>query len=187
MKRALALLMCCAAAGCGQNMETQPKYFEYEPAPLFRDGRVLQAPVAGTVARGGAGEAGRKVTVGLRPENLGLAGDGPILIKTELLERLGADTIVHGRLGDGNGIVVQRGMPRPHSFHEDRLRQAPDQHFFDAMTAGYGAMYSHAARVQPQDRWAIIAYVRALQLSQHATLDDVPAAEQERLRAAATP
>ena len=62
-----------------------------------------------------------------------------------------------------------------------------DQHFFDAMTAGYGAMYSHAARVQPQDRWAIIAYVRALQLSQHATLDDVPAAEQERLRAAATP
>jgi hypothetical protein len=78
-------------------------------------------------------------------------------------------------------------MPRPHSFHEDRLRQAPDQHFFDAITAGYGAMYSHAARVQPRDRWAIIAYVRALQLSQHATLDDVPAAEQEWLRADATP
>ena len=178
MKRALALLMCCAAAGCGQNMESQPKYFEYEPAPLFRDGRVLQAPVAGTVARGDLARATQ-------------AAQKPAL-SAELLARGQEEFDVfcspcHGRLGDGNGVVVQRGMPRPHSFHEDRLRQAPDQHFFDAMTAGYGAMYSYAARVQPADRWAIIAYVRALQLSQHATLDDVPAAEQERLRAEAEP
>jgi mono/diheme cytochrome c family protein len=150
MKRALALLMCCAAAGCGQNMETQPKYFEYEPAPLFRDGRVLQAPVAGTLARGDLARAAQ-------------AAQKPPL-SAELLARGHEEFDVfcspcHGRLGD----------------------------FFDAMTAGYGAMYSHAARVQPHDRWAIIAYVRALQLSQHATLDDVPAAEQERLRAAATP
>jgi len=177
MKRALALLMCCAAAGCGQNMESQPKYFEYEPAPLFRDGRVLQAPVAGTVARGDLARATQ-------------AAQKPAL-SAELLARGQEEFDVfcspcHGRLGDGNGVVVQRGMPRPHSFHEDRLRQAPDQHFFDAMTAGYGAMYSYAARVSA-DRWAIIAYVRALQLSQHATLDDVPAAEQERLRAEAEP
>ena len=178
MKHALALLMCCAAAGCGQNMESQPKYFEYEPAPLFRDGRVLQAPVAGTLARGDLARATQ-------------AAQKPAL-SAELLARGQEEFDVfcspcHGRVGDGNGIVVQRGMPRPRSFHEDRLRQAPDQHFFDAMTAGYGAMYSYAARVQPRDRWAIIAYVRALQLSQHATLNDVPAAEQERLRAEAAP
>jgi mono/diheme cytochrome c family protein len=159
-------------------MESQPKYFEYEPAPLFRDGRVLQAPVAGTLARGDLARATQ-------------AAQKPAL-SAELLARGQEEFDVfcspcHGRVGDGNGIVVQRGMPRPRSFHEDRLRQAPDRHFFDAMTAGYGAMYSYAARVQPRDRWAIIAYVRALQLSQHATLNDVPAAEQERLRAEAAP
>jgi mono/diheme cytochrome c family protein len=178
MKRALLLLMCCATAGCGQNMETQPKYYEYEPAPLFRDGRVLQAPVAGTVARG---DLERTAQAAQRPP-----------LSAELLARGQQEFDVfcspcHGRLGDGNGMVVQRGMPRPHTFHEERLRQAPDQHFFDAITAGYGAMYSHAARVNPRDRWAIVAYIRALQLSQHATLDDVPAAEQERLRAEASP
>ena len=178
MKHALALLMCCAAAGCGQNMETQPKYSEYEPAPLFRDGRVLQAPVAGTLARGDLARAAQ-------------AAQKPPL-SAELLARGQQEFDVfcspcHGRVGDGNGIIVQRGMPRPRSFHEDRLRQAPDQHFLDAITAGYGAMYSYAARVQPRDRWAIIAYVRALQLSQHATLDDMPAAERERLRAEEAP
>lgn len=178
MKRTLVMLMCCAAGGCGQNMETQPKYYEYEPAPLFHDGRVLQAPVAGTVARGDLERAAQ-------------AAEKPPL-SAELLARGQREFDVfcspcHGRLGDGSGMIVQRGMPRPHSFHEDRLRQAPDQHFFDAITAGYGAMYSYAARVQPRDRWAIVAYVRALQLSQHANLDDVPAGERERLRSEEAP
>ena len=78
-------------------------------------------------------------------------------------------------------MIVQRGFPPPPSYHIDRLRQAPAGHFFDVMTEGYGAMYSYAARVSPEDRWAIVAYIRALQLSQHATLDDVPAVERQQL------
>ena len=80
----------------------------------------------------------------------------------------------HGAGGDGNGIVVQRGMPQPTSYHDERLRSADDQHFFDVISNGYGAMYSYAARVPPADRWAIVAYIRALQLSRHASLEDVP-------------
>ena len=80
----------------------------------------------------------------------------------------------HGAGGDGNGIIVQRGMPRPTSYHDERLRAADDQHFFDVITNGYGAMYSYASRVPPGDRWAIVAYIRALQLSRHASIDDVP-------------
>ena len=91
-------------------------------------------------------------------------------------------TPCHSELGDGNGMVVQRGFPRPPSYHIDRLRQAPTQHFYDVITHGYGAMYSFAARVAPDDRWAIAAYIRALQLSQHAPAEDVPPAQRQALR-----
>ena len=84
-------------------------------------------------------------------------------------------------------MIVQRGMPRPPSLHIDRLRTAEDQHFFDVITNGYGAMYSYATRVPPADRWAITAYIRTLQFSQHATLDDVPPDERERLLSQAPP
>jgi mono/diheme cytochrome c family protein len=87
----------------------------------------------------------------------------------------------HGANGDGNGIIVQRGMPGPTSYHADRLRLADDQHFFDVITNGYGAMYSYASRVPPRDRWAIVAYIRALQLSRHASIDDVPSTERDKL------
>lgn len=83
-------------------------------------------------------------------------------------------TPCHSELGDGHGMVVQRGFPQPPSYLLDRLRRAPVQHFYDVITNGYGAMYSFADRVQPSDRWAIAAYIRALQLSQAATQDDVP-------------
>jgi mono/diheme cytochrome c family protein len=83
-------------------------------------------------------------------------------------------TPCHSELGDGNGMVVQRGFPRPPSYHIDRLRQAPTEHFYDVITNGYGAMYSFADRVQPADRWAIAAYIRTLQLSQNATPADAP-------------
>lgn len=175
MKRAFVLLSAChVLVGCSQNMDSQPKYQEYEPAPLFRNGRVLQAPVVGTVARGDLARAAQAI-------------EKPALT-AELLARGQQEFDVfcapcHGRTGDGNGMVVQRGMPRPASVHEDRLRTASDQHFFDVITKGYGAMYAHTARVEPRDRWAIIAYIRALQLSQHATLDDVPGQERERLLA----
>jgi mono/diheme cytochrome c family protein len=85
-------------------------------------------------------------------------------------------TPCHSELGDGNGIVVQRGFPQPPSYHSDRLRQATTQHFYDVITHGYGAMYSFAGRVAPDDRWAIAAYIRALQLSQHASAADIASA-----------
>jgi mono/diheme cytochrome c family protein len=165
MTRALALLAVCAAlAGCDQNMTSQPKYAEYEAAPLFRNGQVLQAPVAGTVARGDLAPADRVARPALTPE----------LIATG---RKTFDVFCapcHGRVGTGDGMIVARGMPRPPSYHDERLRQDTDQHFFDVITNGYGAMYSYASRIPVQDRWAIVAYIRALQFSQHAAIADVP-------------
>ncbi len=89
----------------------------------------------------------------------------------------------HDRVGTGHGIVVQRGMPQPVSLHDDRQRAATDQHLFDVISNGFGAMYAHGDRVRPRDRWAIVAYIRALQLSQHAALDDVPPDQQTLLNA----
>jgi hypothetical protein len=85
-------------------------------------------------------------------------------------------------LGDGNGMVVQRGFPHPPSYELDRLRNAPTRHFFDVMTNGYGDMYSFAGRIAPTDRWAIAAYIRALQLSQHATLASLSDAQRAALK-----
>jgi mono/diheme cytochrome c family protein len=166
------LLMCVALTGCGENMTDQAKYQEYEPGPLFRNGRVLQAPVPGTVARG---DLDRDKSRNEKPP-----------LTAALLARGQEQFDVfcspcHARIGDGNGIIVQRGMPHPPSFHSDRLRTADDQHFFDVISNGYGAMYSYADRVSPRDRWALIAYVRALQLSQDAKLEDVPVEVRQQL------
>lgn len=90
--------------------------------------------------------------------------------------------VCHGRTGAGNGLVVQRGFPKPPSYFSARLLVAPSQHFYDVITDGYGAMYSYADRVTPADRWAIVAYIRALQLSQHASLNDVPPAMRDQIR-----
>jgi mono/diheme cytochrome c family protein len=173
MIRAVAVVAICAAlAGCDQNMTSQPKYAEYQPAPLFRNGQVLQTPVAGTVARD---DLARAQEVATKPP-----------LTPQLLAR-GRERFnifcapCHSRLGDGDGMIVERGMPRPPSYHDERLRKEADQHFFDVITNGYGVMYSYAARVPPRDRWAIVAYIRALQLSQHAALDDVPAEDRARL------
>ena len=87
----------------------------------------------------------------------------------------------HSPVGDGDGMIVRRGFPQPPSYHSARLRAAPDRHFYDVITRGYGIMYSYADRVAPEDRWAIVAYIRALQLSQYASLKDVPADEASRL------
>jgi mono/diheme cytochrome c family protein len=88
----------------------------------------------------------------------------------------------HGRLGDGDGMIVQRGFPRPPSYDIDRLRNVPSQHFYDVITHGYGVMYSYADRVEPADRWAIAAYIRALQASARASLSDVPPDKQKALQ-----
>ncbi len=173
MRRALLLLaICMAAAGCGQNMTDQPKYQEYEPGPLFRNGRVLQTPVPGTVARG---DIAREREASEKP---------PLTMALLARGRERFDIFCspcHARTGNGDGMIVQRGMPQPPSLHIDRLRAAEDQHFFDVITKGHGVMYSYAARVPPPDRWAIVAYIRALQLSQNAGLGDAPEAERKRL------
>jgi mono/diheme cytochrome c family protein len=173
MKRVVMILaVATALAGCDQNMTSQPKYAQYEPAPLFFNGQTLQAPVPGTVARD---DLMRAEEVATRPP-----------LTPQLLAR-GHDRFdifcapCHGRIGDGSGMIVQRGMPRPPSLHDDRLRQASDQHLFDVITNGYGVMYAHGDRVRPRDRWAIVAYIRALQLSQHARLDDVPDSQRAQL------
>jgi mono/diheme cytochrome c family protein len=90
-------------------------------------------------------------------------------------------SVCHGITGVGDGMIVQRGFPRPPSFHEQRLRDAPEGHFFHVITHGYGAMYSYASRVEPAERWAIIAYIRALQLTRNARIDDVPPEERAHL------
>ena len=174
MTRWFALIVACVLiAGCTRsNMDSQPKYHEYEPAGLFRDGKVLQAPVPGTVARG---DIERAAETTQRP---------PLTV--DLLNRGREQYDVycspcHDRVGTGNGIVVQRGMPKPASLQDEQQRTLTDQHLFDVIGNGFGAMYAHGDRVRPRDRWAIVAYVRALQLSQHATLDDVPPEVQTRM------
>jgi mono/diheme cytochrome c family protein len=96
-------------------------------------------------------------------------------------------SVCHGRLGDGSGMIVKRGFRRPPSFHEERLRNAPIGYFFDVETNGFGAMPDYASQIPPEDRWRIISYIRALQLSQRATLADVPASDRGKLNATQPP
>src|SRR3954470_17220130 len=172
-RRAALLIACALLAGCTRSdMDSQPKYHEYEPASLFRDGKVLQAPPDGAVARG---DLARAEDAKQKPAVTG-----------QLLAR-GRDEFnvfcspCHDRVGTGRGIVVERGMPQPPNFHDERLRTADDQHFYDVISNGFGAMYAYRDRVGPRDRWAIVAYVRALQLSQHAALNDLSADERTLL------
>lgn len=160
-------------AGCTRsNMDSQPKYHEYEEGALFPDGKVLQPSPPGTVAREDAAIAQE--------------ADSKPAVTAALLTH-GQDMFnvfcapCHDRTGSGNGMVVQRGMPHPPSFHQQRLRSADDAHFYDVISHGYGAMYSYGARIRPRDRWAIIAYLRALQLSQHAQLSDLPDDQRAKL------
>lgn len=178
-KPVLALLLMCVAvlAGCRNDMRDQPRYKPLQQADFFGDDRSARAPLAGTVARGQLRDdalyfTGRSGTT--------LADTLPFPVTKEVLER-GRErynihcTPCHDRTGNGQGMVVQRGFRQPPSFHIDRLRQAPVGHYYDVMTNGFGAMSDYAARVAPRDRWAIAAYIRALQYSQRAALSDVPA------------
>ncbi len=87
----------------------------------------------------------------------------------------------HSRVGDGQGMIVQRGFPQPPSFHSERLRGEPVGYYYDVITNGFGVMYSYASRREPRDRWAIVAYIRALQLSQNSNLEDLPAEARQEL------
>ena len=161
---------------CRQDMHDQPKYRPLAASKLFEDGRSARPLIGGTVARGQLRED-ELFHTGRSGQDL--ATVFPFPITREVIER-GRErynifcTPCHSLLGDGNGMVVQRGFRRPPSFHIDRLREAPPGHFFDVMTNGFGAMASYTSRIPVKDRWAITAYIRALQLSQNATLADVP-------------
>lgn len=160
---AMALLV-----GCRQDMHDQPKYEPFEESDFFSDGRASRLQIAGTVARGQ-----------LREDSVfyqGLDADGALVqsIPIELDEAILARGRVvfdvycspcHDRTGSGNGMIVRRGFKRPESFHSPRLRQSPPGYLFQVMTNGFGEMSSYAAMIDPTERWAVAAYVRALQLS----------------------
>jgi Cytochrome C oxidase, cbb3-type, subunit III len=170
-------------ASCRQDMHDQPKYKPLAESAFFEDQRASRPLLPGTIARGHLREDTRLYT--------GKEGDDPITtfplpITREVLER-GRQRFniycspCHDRLGTGLGMVVRRGLRRPPSYHIDRLRAAPVGYFYDVITNGFGAMQDYSAQIQPDDRWAIIAYIRVLQRSQDATLADVPLDERAKL------
>ncbi len=166
-------------AACRQDMHDQPKYIPLRSSDFFGDGRSARQPVEGTVARGHLRDDAHFYTGkvdGKLVETLPFPATGAMLERGQ--ERYNIYCApCHARVGDGNGVIVQRGYRRPESFHTERLRKMPVGHYFDAMTRGFGAMPDYASQISPEDRWAIAAYLRALQLSQRATLEDVPESE----------
>lgn len=153
-------------AACNDvSMTQQNRYGTYTPAALFSDGMEAQALPAGVVAQGDLERANQAAT----PP----AVDAQFLARGQERYEIYCSPC-HGLSGNGDGMIVRRGFPAPPSYHSARLRAAPAKHFFDVITSGYGVMYSYAARVEPRDRWAIVAYIRALQESRNAKLADIP-------------
>jgi mono/diheme cytochrome c family protein len=172
---AFVLFVALDLPGCRKGMVDQQRLKPLAEENFFKDGRGSRPIPPHTVARGQLHDDTQFYTG--KVKGGALAATFPMAVTHDLVargqERFGIHCAVcHGLTGDGLGMVVQRGFPQPPSLHEPRLRAAPVGHFFDVMTTGYGVMYSYASRVSPEDRWAIAAYIRALQLSQHATTDD---------------
>lgn len=198
---AFVALLAVLPAGCDRlDMYDQPRYEPLEASDFFADGLSARQPVEGTIPRGGlrddepffmgkedgklvskTPEAAFRAIYGRDAQHFDRPYDetSQTELRRALLER-GQErfniycSVCHGRLGDGDGMIVRRGFRKPPSYHIDRLREAPAGHFYDVITNGFGAMPSYASRVDVADRWAIVAYIRALQLSQNAQLDDVP-------------
>jgi mono/diheme cytochrome c family protein len=168
----LAVALTLPLAACGLSMTEQRKYTTYAPAGLWPDGTSARPLPEHVVAQGAVDRSKEE-------------SDPPPVSETLLARgRERPDiycTPCHGLAGDGDGIIVAHGFPPPPSYHIDRLLAAPVQHFYDVITGGYGVMYSYADRVEPHDRWAIAAYIRALQLSRRAKIAQVPEAK-DRLR-----
>ena len=204
-------LLCTGCEKAMRDMYDQPRYKPLGPSGLWTDGRASREPVPGTVVHSGGTIAGtssgrlemRAVAPNVpalpRDDNGRIRGQlgkeqalndlhNPLPVTPAWLAR-GQERFniycapCHSPVGDGDGIVVRRGFPAPPSYHIERLRNAPDAHFYAVITNGYGAMYSYADRVTPDDRWAIVEYIRALQRSQNARIDDVPADVREELEA----
>ena len=188
---AAAALTAFGLSACRQDMHDQPKKKPQSESEFFKDHRSARPLVVGTVARGRLDEDDhfyRGKIDGKNAESFPMdeiarqfPGDtGAFLARGR--ERFNINcSPCHGRVGDGNGAVVQRGMKRPPSLHIERLLEAPPGYFYATIANGFGAMYDFNDRIRPIDRWAIVAYIRALQQSQNATLQDVPPAEREKL------
>ena len=169
-------------AGCSlkQDMAQQPKNRPLSPSDFFADGRSERPLLENTVSRGSVAED--ELLVSKESNSF------PLPVTLELLER-GENrykifcTPCHGLQGDGNGLVSMRGMKHPPSFHQDRLRQEPNGYIYDVISNGFGSMFGYAAQVPPRDRWAIVAYLRALQLSRNAHVADLPSDVREKLSA----
>jgi mono/diheme cytochrome c family protein len=178
-----------ALAGCRSDMQNQPKYNPLRSSVFWADGRSARDPVEGTVSRTGLREDPGFYTGKVNGKEVTTF---PLPVTPELLAR-GQErfeiycTPCHSRVGDGNGMIVQRGLKHPPSYHEQRLKDAPIGHFVDVMTNGFGAMLSYSQQITPEDRWAVAAYIRALQLSQSATVNDVPAEMRGKIAEAPAP
>ena len=185
---ALVALGGLGAIGCRQDMHDQPKLKPYRSSAFFADGSGMRALPAHTVARGTLQEDTHFYT-GRMPDG-SMATELPMPMTRALLKR-GQErftiycTPCHGQLGDGRGMVVRRGYKQPTSYHDERLRQVPIGYFFDVMTNGFAVMPSYAPQVLPEDRWAIAAYIRALQLSQHVDVSTLSPVERAALDAPA--
>jgi Cytochrome C oxidase, cbb3-type, subunit III len=170
------------ASGCQirQDMADQPKYKPLDPSSFFEDGRSERPLIANTVAHGSIDEDALFI-----PKD---SNAFPLELTPELMQR-GKErygifcTPCHGLQGDGNGMVAMRGMKHPPTYHQERLRKIPNGYIFDVITNGFGQMLGYSAQIPPKDRWAIIAYVRALQLSRNAPVSELPPDLREKLNA----
>jgi Cytochrome C oxidase, cbb3-type, subunit III len=181
-----AAMLALITGGCQirQDMADQPKNRPLSPSPFFDDGRSERPLIENTVARGS-----------IKDDDLFVPKESnafPLPLTPELLER-GRErykifcTPCHGIQGDGNGMVAMRGMKHPPSYHDPRLRQVPNGYLYDVITNGFGGMLSYSAQIPPADRWAIVAYVRALQLSRNAPVSELPPALRDKLNAGGSP
>jgi mono/diheme cytochrome c family protein len=180
--KALGILLVFVTAACRQDMHDQPKYEPLESSAFFRDGQASRPLVDGTVARGQLQDDEHLYTGKVDGQP---ATTFPFPISGAMMDR-GQERYnvycapCHDRVGNGVGMIVRRGYRQPQSFHIDRLRAAPPGHFYDVITNGFGAMPDYRAQIQPEDRWAIVAYIRALQLSQHAADTDQSSASEKK-------
>jgi hypothetical protein len=181
---ALALCLLTLVAGCRQDMHNQPKYRGLRDSAFFANGSSARPLVEGTIARGTL-QADTAFYTG--KDGKAFVTELPFPVTQEVLDRGQARfniycTPCHDATGSGNGMVVQRGFQRrPVSFHDDRLRKIEAGFFFDVMTNGFGVMPDYRAQISPRDRWNIVAYIRALQLSRNASKADVPGGDPTRV------
>ena len=185
----LVIAIACVAAACRQDMQDAPRYDPLEASTFFPDGRSARLPVANTVARGMLREDEHLYQGTINGQ---LTDTFPMPVTAEMMQR-GRERFnvfcspCHGRTGQGNGMIVQRGFRAPPSFHDERLRTAPVGYYVNVETNGFGAMSDYSAQVPPADRWAIASYIRALQFSQRATEADVPADRRGELEQSVEP